>query len=103
MKCLTSLRSSRSSSQAIVRCSMATASGSRDDDFLVGAFTAAFHDEGLERARGRPGHHVAAEIISAVVTRAPQLRRVRFVLHGAVQMRAYGAERVQLAVGGADD
>src|SRR5581483_11080176 len=45
----------------------------------------------------------AAEVVRAVVARAPELRGVGLELHRAIEMCADGAERANLALGGADD
>src|SRR4029078_8576893 len=74
-----------------------------NDKFRVGAFAAHVHGESLESPRRRAGHHVAAEVVGAVVTRAPQLRRVALELHGAIQVRADRTERTHLAICRTDD
>src|SRR5450631_843434 len=99
------LRSTRSSSQSTTSCTMTRMlpSAARYDDLFVARLTAQVDDELLERPRGRARHDVAAEVVRPVVAGAPELRSVRLVLHRAIEVRAHGAERANVALGGADD
>src|SRR5579864_5626016 len=105
MKWRMPLRSMRSSSQSTTFCTMAglPLSAARHDDLFVTGLAAQVHDESLECPRWRARHDVAAQVVRPVVAGAPELRGVRSELHRAIEVRAHGAERADVAVGRADD
>src|SRR3954463_15419906 len=99
-----SLRSSRASTQSTTPFTMRLLpSRARNDDLFVARVTTEIDDELLEPPRRRPRDDVAAQVVGAVVARAPELRGVRLVLDGAIEVRAHRAEGADVAFGGADD
>src|SRR5688572_13829980 len=93
MKWRRSDRLTRSSTQSMMRA-ITGVSCARDHD----VFAALIHDEPLERARRRARDDIAAQVVEAVVAGAPDLRRVRLVLHGAVEVRAHCIKRLQFSL-----